>query len=137
MKKKKIIRQITDNALIAAIYYVLTIILGGFAFNDVQFRISEILLFLIFFRKDFVIGVTLGCLLANLHSPLQPWDVIFGTLATLLSGVLIALVKTILGCIWPTIINVVVVGLMLHIILDYHYLLQWDLSQLVNLLYSY
>jgi len=51
MKKKKIIRQITDNALIAAIYYVLTIILGGFAFNDVQFRISEILLFLIFFRK--------------------------------------------------------------------------------------
>ena len=119
MKKKKIIRQITDNALIAAIYYVLTIILGGFAFNDVQFRISEILLFLIFFRKDFVIGVTLGCLLANLHSPLQPWDVIFGTLATLLSGVLIAFSKRLYwGVIWPTIINAVVVGLMLHIILD-------------------
>lgn len=119
MNNKKIIRQITDNALVAAIYYVLTIVLGGLAFYDVQFRISEILLFLIFFRKDFVFGVTLGCLLANLHSPLQPWDPIFGTLATLLSGLLIAFSKKMfLGVVWPTIINAVVIGFMLHYVLN-------------------
>ncbi|OQC10330.1 MAG: Queuosine precursor transporter QueT [Tenericutes bacterium ADurb.Bin087] len=119
MNKKKIIRRITDNALIAAIYYVVTILLGGFAFNDVQFRISEILLFLIFFRKDFVIGVTLGCLLANLHSPLQPWDAIFGTVATLFSGLLIAFSKRMFwGVIWPTILNAIIVGFMLHFILN-------------------
>ena len=53
--KKRIIRRITDNALIAAIYYVITILLAGYAFNDVQFRIAEIFLFLIFFRKDLLL----------------------------------------------------------------------------------
>ncbi|OQA79161.1 MAG: Queuosine precursor transporter QueT [Tenericutes bacterium ADurb.Bin239] len=115
--KKRIIRRITDNALIAAIYYVITILLAGYAFNDVQFRIAEIFLFLIFFRKDFIIGVTLGCFLVNLHSPLLPWDLIFGTLATLVSGLLIAYSRKMFwGMIYPTIVNAVVVGLMLHFI---------------------
>lgn len=117
--KKKLVRKITDNALIAAIYYVVTILLAGVAFYDVQFRIAEILLFLVFFRKDFIIGVTIGCLLANLHSPLLPWDPIFGTLATLVSGLLIAYSKRLyFGIIYPTIINGVVIGIMLHVILS-------------------
>lgn len=117
--KKKLVRQITDNALIAALYYVLTIILSGFAFQDVQFRIAEIFLFLMFFRKDFIIGVTLGTFLVNLHSTLLPWDPLFGTLATLISGLLISLTnKKIFGVIIPTVINGLVVGAMLNIILD-------------------
>lgn len=116
--KKKDVRRITDNALIAAIYYVFTLVLGGAAFYDIQFRIAEILIFLVFFRKDFVIGVTLGCLLANLHSPLQPWDAIFGTLATLVSGLLLAYSKKMYwGIIYPTIFNALIVGLMLHFVL--------------------
>lgn len=117
--KKKLVRQITDNALIAAIYYVITILLGGFAFNDLQFRISEIFLFLIFFRKDFIFGITIGCLLANFHSPLWPWDPIFGTLATFLSGLLIMSAKKMwLVVIYPTVINGLVVGIMLHLVMD-------------------
>lgn len=118
--KKKLVRKITDNALIAAIYYVLTILLAGAAFYDVQFRIAEILLFLVFFRKDLLIGVTVGCFLSNLHSPLLPWDVIFGTFATFLSGLLIAYSKKMyMGVIYPTIINGIIVGLMLHLVLHF------------------
>ena len=116
---KKVIRRITDNALIAGIYYIFTIILGTFAYNDIQFRIAEILLFLPFFRKDFVIGVTLGTFLANLQSPLWPWDPIFGTLATLISALLISYSRKMwTGIIYPTIINGLIIGTMLHIVLD-------------------
>lgn len=118
--KKRLVRQITDNALIAAIYYVITILLAGAAFYDVQFRIAEILLFLVFFRKDFIIGVTVGCFLVNLHSPLWPWDPIFGTLATFISAVLIAWSKRLfMGIIYPTLINGIVIGIMLYLVLDY------------------
>ncbi len=117
--KKIVIRRITDNALIAGIYYVFTIILGTFAYNDIQFRIAEILLFLPFFRKDFVIGVTLGTFLANLHSPLWPWDPLFGTLATFLSALLIAYSKKMwTAIIYPTIVNGLIVGTILYFILD-------------------
>ncbi len=120
MNKKKLVRRITDNALIAAIYYVLTILMAGQAFYDVQFRIAEIFIFLAFFRKDFVIGVTLGCFLANLHSPLWPWDPIFGTLATFISALLVAYSRNlVMGIIYPTIINGVVIGLMLHLVLKF------------------
>ncbi len=117
--KRLEVRRITDNALIAALYYVLTIVLGGAAFYDVQFRISEILIFLVFFRKDFIIGVTIGCLLANLHSPLLPWDAIFGTLATFLSATFLAFSKKMYwGVIYTTVFNAVIVGLMLHFVLS-------------------
>lgn len=117
--KKNHVRKITDNALIAALYYIFTIVLGGAAFYDVQFRIAEILIFLVFFRKDFVIGITLGCLLANLHSPLLPWDAIFGTLATFISALLIAYSRKMYwGIIYPTVFNGIIVGLMLHFILE-------------------
>lgn len=117
--KKLNIRKITDNALVAAIYYIFTIVLGSLAFNNIQFRIAEILIFLPFFRKDFVIGVTLGCLFANLHSPLSPWDPIFGTLATFISALLVDYSsKLYMGVVYPTIINAVIVGLMLHIVLE-------------------
>lgn len=117
--KKINVRKITDNALVAALYYIFTIVLGGLAFNNIQFRIAEILIFLVFFRKDFVIGITLGCLFANLHSPLAPWDPIFGTLATFISAMLVAYSrKLFMGIIYPTIINAVIVGFMLYFVLE-------------------
>lgn len=120
MNKKLLVRRITDNALIAAIYYVITILMAGQAFYDIQFRIAEIFIFLAFFRKDFIIGVTLGCFLVNLHSPLWPWDPIFGTLATFLSALLVAYSRNLfMGVIYPTVINGVVIGLMLHFILKF------------------
>lgn len=115
---RKLVRQITDNALVAALYYIFTLVLGQMAFGDVQFRFAEMLVFLVFFRKDFVIGMTVGCFLANLNSTLLPWDLIFGTLATFVSALLVAHSKyMVMGVIYPSLINGLVVGIMLHFIL--------------------
>ena len=118
------LRRIADNAIVAAIYVVLTIMLGNFGYGDIQFRVAEMLLFLVFFRKDFVIGVTLGTMIANAFSPLLPWDLLFGTLATLLTASLIAVTPKM----WPailyaTIINALVVGAELYFILGLPFVL--------------
>ena len=59
-------RKITQNAVIAAMYFVITLISSPLSFGLIQFRISEFLMLLCFFRKDYVIGVTIGCFLSNL-----------------------------------------------------------------------
>jgi len=84
-----------------------------------QIRIAEILILLCFFRKDFVIGVTVGTLLANILSPLGPWDMLFGTLATLISGLLIGYMKQLfLASLIPVVANAFVIGYELHLLLD-------------------
>lgn len=116
---KKLVRQITDNAFIAAIYYLLTLIIGDWAFLGIQLRIAEMLIFLVYFRKDFIIGLTVGCFLANLHSPMMPWDLLFGTLATFISALLVSYSrKMFMGIIYPSIINGIVIGVMLFYILE-------------------
>lgn len=116
---KKLVRKITDNAFVAAIYYVATLIIGDRAFLGIQFRIAEMLIFLVYFRKDFIIGLTLGCFLANLHSPMMPWDLLFGTVATFLSALLVSYSrKMFMGIIYPSVINGVVIGIMLYYLLE-------------------
>lgn len=80
---------ITQAALIAALYTVLTMIAAGFdlASGAIQVRFSEALTVLPFLTPAAVPGLTLGCLLSNILTGCALPDVIFGTLATLL-GVL-------------------------------------------------
>ena len=113
-------RKIAENAIIAALYFVLTIISMPIAYGQIQFRIAEALMLLCFYRKDFVIGLTIGCFLANLGSTLLPWDLIFGTLATLLSGLAIAYLspRLIIAAFYPALFNSFIVGAELYFILD-------------------
>ena len=109
------LKRLAINALIAAIYVNLTLVTASFAYRDIQFRIAEILVLLAFFRKDYVLGVTIGCFIANLFGPLGLVDAVFGSLATLLSGLLIAYSKRMfLATLYPVIINGIVVGAELH-----------------------
>ena len=78
-------KKIAANAVVAALYFVLTIALGSLSYQAIQFRIAECLMLLCFFRKDFTWGLTIGCFLANLASPVGWPDWVFGTLATFLS----------------------------------------------------
>lgn len=57
-------------AIVAAIYIVLTITppLNAMAYYGYQFRVSEMMNFLAFYNKKYLIGVTLGCMIANLFS---------------------------------------------------------------------
>lgn len=72
-------------ALSAALYAALTVAIAPLAYGAIQFRFSEVLVLLAFFSPDYIIGMTLGCLIANLFSPMALLDVPFGTAATLLS----------------------------------------------------
>lgn len=112
-------RKITIIGLIAALYAVVTLSLGTFAYGPIQFRISEILMFLPLFGKEYIIALTIGCFLANVLGTLGLPDIIFGTLATLISAILVyytpRMIKNekyrlFIASLWPTVINALIVG---------------------------
>ena len=111
-------KVIVRNALIASLYVVLTVI-NPFSFESIQFRISEILILLVFFRKDYFLGLVVGCIIANLFSPMGIYDVLFGTIATILSLICIMYSKHLfITWIFSTIFNAIIVGLELYLILE-------------------
>ena len=88
MKKSQTL-FLTQAAMIATIYVVLTGIAAGFdlANGAIQVRFSEALTVLPFFTPAAVPGLTIGCLLSNILFSGNIFDIIFGTLATLLGAV--------------------------------------------------
>lgn len=106
-----LILYITQNALIAALYFVLTSFTQPISFGAMQMRLAEALGLLCFWRPDFAIGMTLGCFLSNVYS-YSPWDMLLGTMATLISCLLISYASKWLwmGIIYPVVINGFVVG---------------------------
>lgn len=106
------VKKIAANAVVAALYFVLTIALGSLSYEAIQFRIAECLMLLCFFRKDFVWGLTLGCLLANCASPLGWPDIVFGTLATLISCLCIVYLspRMAVAAVYPVVFNALIVG---------------------------
>ena len=82
--KKLTARDMVQIAIVAAIYIALTIIppFNVISFGAYQFRISEMMNFMAFYNRKYIIGVTIGCMIANLFSPL--WiDVFVGGGSTL------------------------------------------------------
>ena len=78
------VRRLVRCAVIAAVYVVLCLVLAPFSYGAVQVRIAEALCLLPVFGAEYIIGVTLGCFLANLFGS-TIIDVVFGTIATLLA----------------------------------------------------
>ena len=87
--RNKNVRFITQAALIAAIYVVLTIFISAFnlASGAIQVRISEALTILPYFTPAAIAGLWIGCLLGNLLTGCMPFDGVFGSPATLLGAV--------------------------------------------------
>lgn len=106
-----LIRLIADNAIIGALYFALTFFLPAISYNVWQFRVSEFLVLLCFWRPDLCIGLTIGCALANFAS-FTIWDVLFGSLATLISCLLVSYAspRLLVSVLWPTLINALVIG---------------------------
>lgn len=87
MKNQKTIK-LTQAAVIAALYVVLTMLANalGLANYAIQVRFSEALTVLPFFTPAAVPGLFVGCLLSNIITGCAPWDVVFGSLATLVGA---------------------------------------------------
>lgn len=79
-------KRICRSAIIAAIYAVVTITMAPISFGVVQLRIAEALVILPCLMIEGVWGVTLGCLIANMFSPFGVYDIVFGTMVTLISA---------------------------------------------------
>ena len=112
---------LVQSAVIAALYAALTLAFAPISYGLMQVRISEALSVLPLYTPAGVPGLFLGCLLANLIGGMGVYDVVFGSLATLLAA----------GCTWllrnrsrylaplPTILfNAVIVGAMMAFLFD-------------------
>ncbi len=95
MKKNNM--YITRTALIAAVYAALTYAFAWMSYEQVQFRISEILVLFAFIEPKYGPGLVIGCILANFASPLGIIDVAAGSFATFLAIMFITKVRKLLG----------------------------------------
>ena len=85
--KNKNVAFMTQAAMIAAIYVVLTYVFAPFSFGEVQIRISEALTILPLFTPAAIPGLFVGCILSNLLGGAIPVDIIFGSIATLIGAI--------------------------------------------------
>ena len=116
--KKITSRQIALNGLVAGLYAAVTILTASFAYGNIQFRIAEALCPLVALEPSLTIGLTLGCLIANLFSTVSALDIIVGTAATLLACLLTRYIKKVWALPLPTILcNMLMVGAMLSAVL--------------------
>ncbi|MCJ7814340.1 MAG: QueT transporter family protein [Candidatus Atribacteria bacterium] len=109
-------------AMIAAIYLVLNIIFTPISYGPIQVRIAEALVVLPFIDSSAIMGLFLGCILANVIGPLGMVDVIGGSFCTLLAAYLTYKVKNPkLAPLPPVLINAFGVGIYLHFLFDLPY----------------
>ena len=118
MTNKNRVRHLTEAALIAAMYVVLTWVanLLRLANGVIQVRFSEALTILPFFTPAAIPGLAIGCLLSNLLTGAAVYDVVFGSLATLLGAVGTYLLRKhkFLCTLPPVIANMVIIPFVLR-----------------------
>lgn len=85
------VRKIAVLSVTAALYVAVTMALGSLAYGNIQFRISEVLVLLCFYKREYCYSMVVGCLIANIISTVGAIDMIVGTLATLLAVAVIVL----------------------------------------------
>ena len=110
-------RNIVYAAIIAALYVVLTEFAAmlGLASQPIQLRFSEALNALCLFTPYAIPGMFIGCLIANLVTGAVVWDVIFGSIATLIGAIGVYLLRKnkILALVCPVISNAVIIPFVL------------------------
>lgn len=104
-------RSAATAAVIAALYVVLTYVFAWCASGAVQVRVAEALTILPVFTVAAVPGLAIGCLLANLLTGCALWDIVFGTVATLLGAIGTRLLRKygLLATLPPMVANILIV----------------------------
>ena len=87
--KQITVHQIAFSGMLTALYAVLTISTSAISYGPIQFRIAEALCILPYFPPAATVGLTLGCLIANLFSTVSALDIVVGTAATLIACLLV------------------------------------------------
>ena len=112
-------RRIAFAGVVAALYASMTIVIAPAAYGPIQFRLAEVLCILPFFFPSTALGLFVGCLIANLMSPYGLLDIVAGSSASLIAGLVTmrlgrinkdaALIKAV-ACFPPVIINALFIG---------------------------
>lgn len=107
-------RQIALSGIVAGLYAAVTILTASFAYGNVQFRLADALCVLVCFEPSLTIGLTLGCLIANLFSTVSALDIFVGTAATFIACVLtVPIRKAVLVPLPAIVTNALLIGAML------------------------
>ncbi len=116
------VQNVTRTAVIASVYVALCLVLAPLSFGPVQIRFAEALVLLPVVCPQAVLGVTLGCFLANLIAS-APVDMVVGTATTLVAALLTRRLRHVrsfglplLAGAPPVLLNAVVVGAMLTVL---------------------
>ena len=117
-KKLLTTRSLCTSAVIAALYAALTLLLAPISYGNLQCRISEAMTLLPMVMPAAIPGLFVGCLLANLLGGCTVWDIVFGSLATLIAavGTYALRKKPILAALCPVLSNGVIVGAVLSFV---------------------
>ncbi len=127
------LKYIVMGAAIAAIYATLTLVLQPISFSVYQVRVSEALSILPYFTSSAVPGLFIGCLIANLLGGAVIWDVVFGSIATLIAAAIAYFMKKhnvskFLIPLPSVIANTIIIGLLMR------YVYNFDMSLLLCML---
>ena len=114
---------LTQGAIIAALYVILTLITNaaGLASGVIQVRISEALCILPIFTPAAVPGLLVGCLTSNVMTCCAPWDIVFGSLATLIGAYGSYLLRNhkLAAVIPPILANTLIIPWILHLVYQF------------------
>ena len=116
MKNNKVL-FLTQAAMIAAIYVILTEIFAPISFSVGQVRIAEALTILPVFTPAAIPGLFIGCLIGNIVGGSILPDIIFGSLATLIGAYFTYLLRRqnkFLAPLPPIISNTIIIPLILR-----------------------
>lgn len=109
-------RALARGAVVAALYAALTLVLAPISYGQMQIRLSEAFTLLPVLLPEAVPALAVGCLLSNILGGCTIFDIVFGTLATLLAAVLTRKFKDNLwlAAAMPVLLNGLIVGAVVH-----------------------
>ena len=122
MKQVFTTKRLCRAGIIAALYVVLTYAFMSFAFGPVQIRPAEALCILPLFFPEAVPALFVGCMLSNIVSQYSVYDVIFGSLTTLVAAlgtfgvgkyIKKDLPKILLGGLFPVLLNAIFIPMII------------------------
>ncbi len=109
MNRKKTAKRLCRAGIIAALYVGLTYAFMPVAYGPLQVRPAEALTALPMILPESIPALFVGCALANITSPFGIWDILFGSLTTLLAafGTRICRKRPVLAMAFPVLFNAV------------------------------
>lgn len=97
------------QAIVAALYAVLTWALPMLAYGPIQFRLSEVMTLLAFISPEYIIGLTIGCAISNIFSSYGLLDVVIGSFASFLAAYTMSRMKNIwIASLMPALFSILI-----------------------------